>query len=65
MFKKKKRETKKMVKKPLKRKVRIGTIITFFAIIGFLLFIGLGLYVFWWVSRLEVPSIEGFETRQV
>jgi 1A family penicillin-binding protein len=34
-------------------------------IIGIVLSIFIALYSFWWISRLEIPSIDGFDTRQV
>ncbi len=37
----------------------------FFSLVGIAITIGFTLYVFWWISRLEIPSIDGFETRQV
>ncbi len=40
-------------------------VIKVLAIFGFIITISILLYSFWWVSRLEVPSISGFETRQV
>ncbi len=36
-----------------------------FTVTGIVVVIAVALYSFWWISRLEVPSIDGFDSRQV
>jgi len=52
-------------KKPRHKPWSIVTMLKIFTIVGVLITIGVVLFVFWWVSRLEVPSIDGFDTRQI
>ncbi len=43
----------------------VVTMFKIFTVVGILVVVGFALFVFWWVSRLEVPSIDGFDTRQI
>ncbi len=69
LFKKPNKITKKTAskpKKPTKNKPwSVATMFKVFTFVGFLVSVAIVLYVFWWISRLEVPSVEGFDTRQV
>ncbi len=51
--------------KKVKKLPSIGKIIKWLAIIGVVVTVIVFLYTFWWISRLEVPSVDGFDTRQV
>lgn len=57
-----------MVRKSQKNTHRpwsIFTILKVLTITGTVIIITIALYSFWWISRLEIPSIDNFNTRQV
>ncbi len=57
MIKKKEKERKK--------KINIFKIIKVLSIVGVISVIGLFLYIFYWATTLEIPSVDNFDTRQV
>ncbi len=51
--------------KKTKKKINIFKIIKVLSIIGIISTIGLFLYIFYWATTLEIPSVDNFDTRQV
>ncbi len=51
--------------KKVGKSLTIVKVIKILATVGVIVTIAIFLYIFWWASTLKVPSVEGFDTRQV